>query len=195
MPLSPANSSGCGYPLGLAGAVAPTRFVGGTTSGAPAAGTFQVGDFVVTQDGGIEICTVAGSPGTWVAVTGGGGGAVTREYKVTSDATEVVTGDGQLVICIPSEYNGMLISAVACYVTTAGSSGTVTVQIRNVTDAADVLSTALTIDVNETTSYTASTPAVIDTAHDDVATGDLIAFDVDVVSTGAKGLGVFVTYS
>ena len=73
MPLSPANSHGNGYPLGLTGATAATRYVGGTTSGAPASGTFAVGDYVVTEDGGIQICTVAGSPGTWVAVSGGGG--------------------------------------------------------------------------------------------------------------------------
>jgi hypothetical protein len=61
-----------GQPMGLTGAVAATRYVGGTASGAPATGTFAVGDFVVTQDGSIYICTSAGSPGTWAAVSGGG---------------------------------------------------------------------------------------------------------------------------
>jgi hypothetical protein len=51
---------------GLTGAVAATRFAGGTASGAPASGTFAVGDFVIDQTGDIWICTVAGSPGTWV---------------------------------------------------------------------------------------------------------------------------------
>lgn len=50
---------------GLTGAVAATRWVGGTTSGAPVSGTFAVGDFVITQDGHVKICTTAGSPGTW----------------------------------------------------------------------------------------------------------------------------------
>lgn len=53
----------------LSGATATVRFVGGTTSGSPVSGTFQVGDFIVTQDGHIFICVVAGSPGTWVNVT------------------------------------------------------------------------------------------------------------------------------
>lgn len=58
-------------PTGLDGATTPTRWVGGTTSGAPADGDFEVGDFVVTQDGTIYICTVAGSPGTWVQAGSG----------------------------------------------------------------------------------------------------------------------------
>lgn len=50
---------------GLTGATAATRYVGGTTSGAPATGTFAVGDYIVDQTGLIWICTAAGTPGTW----------------------------------------------------------------------------------------------------------------------------------
>jgi hypothetical protein len=64
-----------GQPLGLTGAVSATRYVGGTASVAPTTGTFAVGDFVITQAGGIYVCTAAGTPGTWVAVSGGTGGA------------------------------------------------------------------------------------------------------------------------
>lgn len=62
-----------GLPLGLTGATAPTRYVGGTTSGHPTSGTFAVGDFVVTADGHIWVCTAAGTPGTWTDVNGSGG--------------------------------------------------------------------------------------------------------------------------
>lgn len=55
-----------GQPLALTGAVSPTRYVGGNASGAPLTGTFAVGDFVVNADASIYVCTVAGSPGTWV---------------------------------------------------------------------------------------------------------------------------------
>jgi len=48
------------------GATAAARFMGGTTTGAPVAGTFAVGDFVIAQNGKLWICTVAGTPGTWV---------------------------------------------------------------------------------------------------------------------------------
>ncbi len=60
-------------PTQVAGAAAATRYVGGTASGAPASGAFLLGDFVVDQTGAIWICTVAGSPGTWVKVGSGGG--------------------------------------------------------------------------------------------------------------------------
>lgn len=52
-------------PSGLSGSTAATRYVGGTTTGSPSSGTYAVGDWIVTQDGRIWICTTAGSPGTW----------------------------------------------------------------------------------------------------------------------------------
>lgn len=61
---------------GLTGATSAFRFVGATTSGAPASGTFAVGDVVVSRDGAIYICTTAGSPGTWTNVDSGAGGAM-----------------------------------------------------------------------------------------------------------------------
>lgn len=58
---------------GLTGAVAATRFAGGTASGSPGSGTFAVGDFVIDQTGKVWICTAAGTPGTWAnAGTGSG---------------------------------------------------------------------------------------------------------------------------
>ena len=65
-------------PTGLTGATSPSRYVGGTVTGAPITGTFAVGDFVLAQDGKIWICIGAGSPGTWQAVSGGGGGAISN---------------------------------------------------------------------------------------------------------------------
>jgi hypothetical protein len=52
-------------PTGLTGATTATRYVGGTTSGAPGSGTFAAGDFVITQDGHVFVCTAGGTPGTW----------------------------------------------------------------------------------------------------------------------------------
>jgi hypothetical protein len=73
-------------PSGLTGATATTRYVGGTASAAPATGTFALGDFVITQAGSMYICTVAGTPGTWVQVSGGGGGGgMTNPMTTTGD--------------------------------------------------------------------------------------------------------------
>ena len=65
-------------PSGLTGATTPSRYVGGTVTGAPSTGTFAVNDFVTSQDGKVWICTSAGSPGVWTAVSGGGGGAISN---------------------------------------------------------------------------------------------------------------------
>lgn len=59
------KSSKVPFSVSSAGAVAATRYVGGTTSGAPTTGTFVVGDFAVAQNGHLFVCTVGGNPGTW----------------------------------------------------------------------------------------------------------------------------------
>lgn len=56
---------------GLTGATAASRYVGATASGAPVAGTFAKGDYVIDQTGEVWICTVAGTPGTWKAAGSG----------------------------------------------------------------------------------------------------------------------------
>jgi len=67
--VTPGNADYLAVPTGgLTGATAATRYVGGTTSGAPVSGTFAVGDHIVDQTGKIYVCTVAGTPGTWTQV-------------------------------------------------------------------------------------------------------------------------------
>lgn len=59
-----------GQPLGLTGAVAPTRYVGATsTATAPTSGTFVAGDFVIDSARHIWVCSAAGTPGTWISWT------------------------------------------------------------------------------------------------------------------------------
>lgn len=67
---------------GLTGAVQASRYVGATTSGAPVAGTFAVGDFIIAENGHIFVCTTAGSPGTWTDV-GGSGAPVSSVFTRT----------------------------------------------------------------------------------------------------------------
>jgi len=103
--------------------------------------------------------------------------------------TDVATGDGKFFFHIDPSLDGNDLIDVHAEVITAGTTGTTDIQINNVTQAADMLSTKLTIDSAETGSDTAATPAVIDTANDDVAENDLIRIDVDAISTTApKGL-------
>lgn len=114
-----------------------------------------------------------------------------------ASGASITSGDSKGVIRIPSELNGLNLTAVGASCTTAGSSGTTTVQLRRVRAgvSADMLSTALTIDANETDSSTAATAAVINTSNDDIATGDQIHFDVDNVSSGTLGLYINFTFS
>ena len=111
--------------------------------------------------------------------------------QVIDAATSTTTGDGKAFFRVPAELNGMNLTGVAATVYTAGTTNTTDVQLRNKTDSVDMLSTKLTIDSAETDTSTAATPAVIDTTKDDVVTGDVLAIDIDAVSTtAAKGLYV-----
>lgn len=53
---------------GLTGAIQPSRYVGSTGTGTPGSGTFIAGDWGVIGTGGFFVCTVGGSPGTFVTV-------------------------------------------------------------------------------------------------------------------------------
>lgn len=111
--------------------------------------------------------------------------------QVLGATDSAFTGDAQAYFRIPSEFNGMNLTDVAATVYTAGTTGTLDIQIRNKTDSVDMLSTKLTIDSTETDSGTAATAAVIDTTKDDVATKDVLEIDIDAVQTTAsKGLYV-----
>lgn len=125
------------------------------------------------------------------ALAGSNYGTAVVQIFVFDDATDCATGDGagDVFFRVPSTINGFDLVGVAAQCQTAGTTGTMDVQIHNVTQAADMLTTKITIDSAETDSSTAATAAVIDTANDDVATGDQIRIDVDAVhTTAAKGL-------
>lgn len=103
--------------------------------------------------------------------------------------TDVSTGDGKFYYHIPAGLNGMNLVEVHAEVITAGTTNSTTVQIHNVTQAADMLSALLEIETTETGSDTSDPGPTIDTNNDDVATNDVIRIDVDSVSTTApKGL-------
>lgn len=116
-------------------------------------------------------------------------GKKSTSLQVFAGTSDVSTGDGKAYIVIPDGVGGMNLIGVHAYVVTAGTTGTTDIQIANVTDSVDMLSTKITIDSTETSSRTAATPPVIDTTKDDVADGDVLRIDVDAVSTTApKGL-------
>lgn len=115
----------------------------------------------------------------------------------TLPTTAVAVGDGQIYFTVPSSLNGFNLSGAAASLPGAASiSGAVTVQVARVRAgvAVDMLSTAVTIDEGETSSYTAATPAVVNALNDDVQTGDFLRVDVDGAGTGAQGLQVLLAF-
>lgn len=82
----------------------------------------------------------------------------------------------------------LTLTGVRANLNTASSSGVPTVDIN--VAGTSVLSTKLTIDVNELTSVTAGTAAVISSSA--IADDAVLTFDIDVAGTGAKGLKVWL---
>ena len=154
-------------------------------------------------EGLVELATVAetdtgtdaGRSVTPDGLAGSNFGERVVQIIVFERATDVATGNGKADFHIPSTLSGMNLVEVHAEVITAGTTGTTDIQIANVTQAADMLSTKLTIDSGATGSDTAAAAAVIDGANDDVATNDMLRIDVDAISTTApKGLIITLTF-
>src|ERR1019366_7232114 len=98
-------------PGGLTGAATASRYVGATTSGAPASGTFSTGDFVIDQSGKVWICTSGGTSGTWVALSPGAGPYATQ--TLGSPAASITFSS------IPGGYGNLRVLAVGASNTAA----------------------------------------------------------------------------
>ena len=78
---------------GLPGATAASRHAGATASGVPTGGSFLVGDYVIDQTGKMYVCSVAGSPGTWVQVGPSTTNAVlTAPFETVSSSATALSG-------------------------------------------------------------------------------------------------------
>jgi len=161
----------------------------------PAASTTAAGHAELATTAETNTGTDTGRVVTPDGLAGSVHGEVVAQMVVFDFTTDVATGDGKFYIHIDSKLNGMNLVRVHAEVITAGTTGTTDIQIANVTDSVDILSTKLTIDSGETGSDTAATAAVINTANDDVATNDVLRVDVDAVSTTVpKGLMVTLSF-
>lgn len=108
-------------------------------------------------------------------------------------ATAATVADGKFFFIVPAELNGLVIKEVRGCVASAGvaSAGeTMDVQLRNVTQTADILSTKLQFAEAVQADNGA---AVIDTDEDDLTTGDVIAVDVDQIHAGTAADGLTIT--
>jgi hypothetical protein len=144
------------------------------------------GDMAYRSSGGDYLARVAiGTVGQMLLSSGSAPIWVSGERYIPiylNADVALATGDYQGWCMIPPGLNGYNITFVGA-MRKAGGTGVPALQLRNVTDSVDILSTKVTIDSGETTSGTAATPPVINTSHDDVASYDIIVVDVDVAGT------------
>ena len=133
---------------GLTGATVATRYVGGTTSGAPNSGTFAVGDFVVDQTATIWVCVGAGTPGTW---------SPTIQSALVVRSATATAGLGEITIFGTSGASGQTITLPA------NPTNGALYQIKNISAyPVNILGGTNSVSVSGTT-YGASTPYTIPT--------------------------------
>ena len=137
---------------GITGATAGnTRLVGSTTAGAPASGTFAVGDVVVDQTGTLWICTTAGTVGSGCIFTN-----EVSQSLVNRSAT-AQAGTGEFTIYGTGGASGKTITLPANPVNGA------LYQIKNLSPyTVNILGGTQSISVSGTI-YSASTPYTIPT--------------------------------
>jgi hypothetical protein len=111
--------------------------------------------------------------------------------NLPDESIVVSTGDSKFVIWIPEDLDGTSLVYAAAGLSLAGS---VTVQVRNLTQGYNFLTTVISI-VSEYFSYPVSgTAPVILNPHDPVETGDRIGFNVLTADGTAEGLGVLLAF-
>jgi len=122
------------------------------------------------------------------------GGGVYQFIVFDKEAPVVVGDEAFAPFQIPPDFDGMKLGAVEMHVATPSSSGIVRCQVRNITQALDMLTTRVQVDANEYSSKDAATAAVINDANATVAHGDRITIDVDDAGTGTLGLAVYLAF-
>ena len=118
----------------------------------------------------------------------------TLVVKCVADTIGPSVGNGITHVTIPSTLDGKNLQSAQAHVYTVGTGCTTTVQLHNLTDGQDMLSTAITIDASEKDSSTAATPSVVGT-YSAVSTADVIRIDVDIVATNTLGLEVRMVFN
>ena len=118
----------------------------------------------------------------------------TLVVKCVADTIGPSVGNGITHVTIPSTLDGKNLFTAQAHVYTAGTGSLTTVQLHNLTDGQDMLSTAITIDSGEKDSSTAATPSVTG-AYNGVSTADVIRIDVDVVATNTLGLEIRMVFN
>lgn len=152
-----------------------------------------------TVTGNIEIATASetttGTDDTRAVSPDGLAGSIfgTRVIGIIAvDATtDLSVADGKAYVPVPAALNGMNLTRAQAIVITAGTTNATTIDIYNVTDSQDMLSSAISI----ASGATVGTVGTINASYDDVATNDVLRVDVTTMSTTApKGLLIVLEF-
>lgn len=163
-------------------------------NGGNGTGTFTDGQILIGQTTGNTLSkkSVNGA----VSLDKDGLAVVVRSICIVpfTSAEAVTVGDGTIGFAVPANMNGLRLTAAMLAVHDAGSGGgTTDVQVRRrrAGASADMLTTKITLSPS---TFTASSVSV-ETANDDLQTGDLIYVDVDAINfTAPSGLSVTLTF-
>lgn len=116
------------------------------------------------------------------------------EIKIAADDSTFDPTDEPFVFAIPRGLNRTQLISAEAFVSTVGSSQT-EVSINNLTLAVAMLSTNITIDSGDYTSYVAANESVVAAPPDAlVHTGNRIQVQIENAGSGAMGLGVILEF-
>ena len=104
------------------------------------------------------------------------------QFTCFDKTTTVTVGDGRNFFVVPAKWNGD--SLAIANGTLTGVDGSATIQIENVTQGYDMLSTAITF------SGTSTGSGVVDATKASLTTGDVISVNIDTADGTATGLQI-----
>jgi hypothetical protein len=119
---------------------------------------------------------------------------VVVHLRVFDDVTEVVTGDDARRWTVGEEFHKSFLRSAHGTITTPSATSSTQWQVHNITTATDLFDAdGVTIDVNETQSWTAFLPQNLlrDDDANMLSRGDVLRIDIDTAG-GAMGLEVWL---
>lgn len=115
--------------------------------------------------------------------------------KLFSDIQLLVVGAQDYTFGIPFDMDGLNLQHVEIDVSTVSSSGDITVQVANLTQAVNMLSTEVQIDAGDYHSADSGTPVVIDEGNSQIFHKDRIQVQITAAGTGAMGLAIILFFA
>ncbi len=106
----------------------------------------------------------------------------------------LVVKNGVTQFTIPKWANNWKLLSAEAGLHTPSTSGAPTIQLYSLLQAQNLLSTAISIDANAYTSYSASTRSAVNPVYATLQTGERIRVDVTAAGTNAKGLELFLIF-